>query len=115
MYAYAQASLLTYACWMLENERPYFDQTDKLQYPTEVWAAQELRKANVLRLAAAHAEGPLRSSYLARGDEFAERAWNDLMRFESRTVARTLALVMVEGLRDAYFRAHDIAAATLPP
>src|SRR5262249_30390675 len=57
-YAYAQASLLHYAAWMADNEVPYFDRPDQLAYPTETWAAQELRKGNALRLAAAHAEEP---------------------------------------------------------
>jgi len=105
-YTYAQASLLRYARWMAENEIPYFDQAEKMEFPTEVWAAQELRKANVIRLAAAHADEPLRSRLMRRGDELADRAWSDLYRFESRTVARTAAIVFVEGLRDCCFRLH---------
>jgi hypothetical protein len=104
MYAYARASLLAYAGWMLENERPYYDHPEKLEFPTETWAAQELRKANVLRLAAAHAEEPLRERLLRRGDELAERGWSDLLRFESRTVARAIAVMLQEGTRDAFFR-----------
>ena len=83
MYAYARASLLRYARWMVEHEVPYFDHPEKLEFPTETWAAQEFRKANVLRLAAAHADEPLRSDLLRRGDELAERAWNDLLQFET--------------------------------
>jgi hypothetical protein len=113
-YAYGRATLLAYARWMADHEVPYFDHAEQLEFPTEVWAAQELRKANVLRLAAAHADEPLRSRFLARGQELAERGWNDLLRFESRTVARTLAVVMVEGARDAYFRFHPVAAVPRP-
>src|SRR5207253_1959466 len=72
-YAYAQASLVTYAAWMADHEVPYFDQAEKLEFPTESWAAQELRKANVLRLAAAHADEPLRSRMVRRGTELADR------------------------------------------
>jgi hypothetical protein len=107
-YAYAQASLLAYARWMLEHERPYFDQVEKLEYPTETWAAQELRKANVLRAAAGHADEPLRSALLQCGAEFAERAWKDLLGFESRQVARAVALVLLEGTRDAYLRDRPV-------
>jgi hypothetical protein len=103
-YAYGRESLLNYATWMLENERPYFDHPDDLEYPTETWAAQDLRKANVLRLAAAHSDGPLRDRLLARGEELANRAWSDLSRFESRGVARALAIVMIEATRDDFFR-----------
>jgi hypothetical protein len=113
-YAYARASLLHYAAWMVENEVPYFDQREKLEFPTEVWAAQELRKANVMRLAAAHADEPLRSRLMRRGEELADRGWSDLMRFESRTVARALAIVMIEGLQDLAFRVQATPTAPRP-
>ena len=114
MYAYARAGLLGYARWMLANERPYFDRPGELEYPTETWAAQEFRKANVLRLAARHAEEPLRSRLLARGDELARRAWHDLERFSSRHVARAVAILMTEGMRDGYFRATVMDSAPAP-
>jgi hypothetical protein len=104
MFSYAQASLLAYARWMLENEVPYFDHPEKLQFPTETWGAQELRKANVFRLAAAQAEEPLRGQLLRRGNEFAERAWSDLLRFSTCTVARALAIVLTEGPCDVCLR-----------
>jgi hypothetical protein len=104
MYAYVRASLLLYAGWMLEHEVPYFNQAEKLEYPTETWAAQEFRKANVLRLAAMHAQEPLRQRLLDRGGELADRAWSDLLRFESRTTARAFAILLTEGPRDSFFR-----------
>jgi hypothetical protein len=114
MYAYAQTSLLNYARWMLEHEEPYFDHPEKLEYPTETWAAQEFRKANVFRLAARHADEPLREGLLRRGDEFAERAWHDLLRFPSCTTARPLTILMSEGTRDAFFRARPLEPAPAP-
>lgn len=108
--AYAQASLLHYAKWMLEHERPYFDQREKLEYPTEAWAAQEFRKANVLRSAARYAEGTLRSRLMERGHQLADRAWEDLFRFETRTYARALAIVMLEGWNDCDFRSRQTSS-----
>lgn len=113
-YAYGRASLLRYAEWMEQNERPYFDQVEKLEFPTETWAAQEMRKANVLRLAARHADEPLHSRLRRRGEEFAERAWSDLLRFESRTTARPLAIMMREGLADVCLRCHAPPPAPRP-
>jgi hypothetical protein len=107
MYSYTRASLLHYAQWMLREEKPYFDQVEKLEYPTEAWAAQEFRKANVFRRAARHAAEPLRTQFYDRGDWFASRAWQDLLRFETRTNARTLAIVMVEGLLDSALAVRD--------
>ncbi|MCI0641944.1 MAG: glycoside hydrolase family 127 protein [Gemmataceae bacterium] len=108
MYAYARASLLGYAQWMVDNEKPYFDQPEKLEYPTEAWAGQEFRKANVLRLAAAYADEPLRARLLRRGQELADRAWYDLERFATRYSARGIALVMAEGPLDAMSRVTEI-------
>jgi hypothetical protein len=114
MYAYGRASLLRYAAWMLEHEAPYFDRADQLEYPTETWAAQDLRKANVLRLAARHAGPALRDRLLRRATDLADRAWDDLSRFPSRTVTRSLALLMTEGLRDNYCRAVALPPAPAP-
>jgi hypothetical protein len=111
-YAYGQASLLHYARWMAQHERPYFDREEELEYPTATWAAQELRKANVLRIASRHAVDPERSEFLRRGDELGERAWKDLERFDNRFVARCLHIVMTEGAREAWFR--DGQPAPLP-
>jgi hypothetical protein len=104
MYAYARASLLRYATWMVDHEQPYFDQAEKLEFPTETWAAQELRKANVLRLAARYAQEPLRARLLERGAEFAERAWSDLLRFPSQDSARAIAILLSAGMQDEYLR-----------
>jgi hypothetical protein len=113
-YAYAQASLIHYARWMVDQERPFFDRRDEMEFPTETWAAQELRKANVLRLAAAHVKEPLSSQMLCRGAVLAERAWKDLLSFESCDVARCLVLLMQEGARDAYLRGRNPAPAPRP-
>lgn len=112
MYAYAQASLLHYAKWMLKHEKPYFDQVESLEFPTEAWAVQEFRKANVMRLAASHAEDDVRYSLMQRGEEFSDRAWQDLMRFETRTNARSLAIMMIEGMTDCRLRI-DVVKSTL--
>jgi hypothetical protein len=113
-HAYAQSCLLHYGRWMLGHERPYFDRAEELEYPTEAWAAQEFRKANALRLAARHAEPSLAERMLNRGDELAERAWRDLLEFETRTTARAMAVVLVEGLRDAQLRCRNISTSEAP-
>jgi hypothetical protein len=113
-YAYGRACLLHYAAWMAEHERPYFDRPEELEFPTETWAAQELRKANVLRYAAGHADEPLRGRLLARGTELADRAWSDLLRFESRGVARAVAILMREGTVDAAFRSGKMPSGPWP-
>ena len=104
-FDYARGSLLHYARWMLQNESPWLDRADELEYPNETWAAQEMRKANVLRWAARYADDvELRQQLLERGEKWADRAWADLHRFENRTVVRCVSVLMTEGARDAAFR-----------
>lgn len=106
-YAYAQASLIAYARWMADHERPYLDHPEHLQFPTEAWAAQDLRKANVLRLAAQYESDAVAADKMRRrGEELANRAWQDLQTFPTRQTARAVAIVMTEGSIDGYLRAN---------
>lgn len=107
MYAYARASLLHYAEWMVQHEQPYLDRPEALEYPTETWAAQELRKANVMRLAARFAEPPLREKCIERGRQLANRAWRDLLESSTFHYARPVAVALVEGANDAFFRTQN--------
>lgn len=103
-YEYAAASLAHFGKWMLDNEQPFFDTPEKLEFPTETWAAQELRKANVVRLAAKFCDEPERSRMQEFGEELADRAWRDLAGFETKHVARSLVLSLTEGARDCWLR-----------
>jgi hypothetical protein len=103
-YAYAQHALVQYARWMAEHERPYLDRPEELEYPTETWAAQDLRKANVLRYAARHVDPESAQVFLARAEQLSDRAWEDLLRFPTRHYTRPVAIAMREGAWDAWFR-----------
>jgi len=50
-FYYAQNTLLHYAQWMVEHEQPYLNTPEILEYPNHTWAAQDIRKANVLYMA----------------------------------------------------------------
>ena len=103
--AYARASLLAYARWMVAHERPYLDHPEQLQYPTETWAAQDLRKANVLRQAALYADNESEAERMSQcGAALADRAWNDLRQFSTRQTTRAVAIVMTEGAIDGSLR-----------
>ena len=108
MFDYACASLRHFASWMLVNEKPYYDQPEKLAFPTEAWAAHEFRKANVLRLAASFVSDAERLCWLNRGNELAERAWDDLMRCKSPYSARAMAIMLIEGHYDTYLRFGEV-------
>jgi hypothetical protein len=102
MYAYGTLSLLTYAAWMLVHERPYLDQAERLEFPTETWAAHDLRKANVMRLAAEHASEPARAQLQRRAGELSARAWGDLLGFSTWSATRPLAIILTEGAKETY-------------
>ena len=44
-YAYAERALLHYAQWIADNEYPYLDKPDILEFATETWIGQTYAKA----------------------------------------------------------------------
>ncbi|MCE9556463.1 MAG: glycoside hydrolase family 127 protein [Planctomycetes bacterium] len=108
---YAQQSILHYARWMAQNEQFVLDHPEKLEFPTETWAAQELRKGVVLWMAARLAEPAEREMLAERGRYFSDRAWNSLLGFATRAYTRPLALVLSQGYLEA---ALDSGSTPLP-
>lgn len=99
---YVRASLLHYARWMAEHESFYLDSPEQLEFPTETWAAQELRKGVVLWMAAVYTGGAERERFIERGGELLDGAWERLMQFDTRTCTRPLALVLQQGYLETY-------------
>ena len=99
-YEYARGALLAYATWMCAHERPYLETPEKLEYPTETWAAQDLRKAAVLEFAARHArdEGA-KACFLARAEGFVDYAVATLLASPTGTLTRPLALLLAYGFQ----------------
>jgi hypothetical protein len=92
---YARHSLLHYADWMIENEKPYLDAPEKLEFPNETWAAQELRKANVLLFASRYAMDLLQKGrYEKAARLFYGEGIKRLLRFETRFLTRPLVLLL---------------------
>jgi YetA-like protein len=98
MYAYARAALLHYARWMAEHEYPYLDHPEKLEYPTETWAAQDLRKSDAFEYAARHSDGEERDRFLERSEFFFRSSTATLATMPTRTLARPVVLMLVNGL-----------------
>jgi hypothetical protein len=113
VYAYARGSLLHYARWMAEHERPYLDKPEILEYPNETWAAQDMRKSEVFKYAARHASGPERSRFRERSDFFFRTSVDMLTAMPTRTLARPVVLLLSFGFMHAYFQKHadDVAPA----
>ena len=99
-YEYARAVLLRYARWMSTHERPYLDHPERLEYPTETWAAQDLRKAAVFEFAARHTqdEGDY-ASFLARADGFVDDALSTLAQMPTWRLVRPTVLLLAYGVQ----------------
>ena len=101
--SYVRAALLHYSEWMVANERFYLDEPEKLEYPTETWAAQELRKGTTLMMVARLARGPRAEALESKAQEILDRSWRTLLSFESRDFTRPLALVLQQGYLETFF------------
>jgi hypothetical protein len=108
MYAYARGTLAHYGRWMTQHERPTLSCPEELEYPTEAWAAQDFRKANVLRIAAScEDDTPAADAMRAAADRLSDAAWTDLYSFgRQHLTARCLSILMTEGQRDLFHRTN---------
>ncbi len=102
-YAYARLCLLHYARYMAEHERPILSQPEKLQYPTETWDAQDLRKVEVFQFAARHATGAERERFLERAAWFFEYCVNALDSSPTKSLCRPVVLCMKYGWSRAWW------------
>ena len=100
-YAYGREALLHYVRWMAEHEYPYLDRPERLEYPTETWAAQDMRKREVFTLAAEHATGPERERFINRAAFFFDYSLSTLLATDARTLTRPLVLLLSNGFRHA--------------
>lgn len=115
-YAYARAVLLTYAQWMWAHERPYLDTPERLEHPTETWAAQDIRKAAVFEFAARHADDdPWRGRFLVMADRFADYAVATLQASPTGRLVRPLVLLLAYGFQRPMRPLPAAAATALPP
>lgn len=115
-YYFARDSLLHYARWVHENEVPYKEVLHKVEYPTETWSAQDIRKACVLNLAASHAStAETRHAWRDKARFFYQRCLDDLRSFPTAFLTRPLVLLAVYGTQQGYFEFHpDEAVPSLP-
>jgi len=114
LYAYSRASLLHYARWMVEHEHPYLEKPEKLEFKTETWAAQDIRKSDVFLAAALHAEGPERVRFLERARFFHEYSTSTLSGMPTRALARPVVVLLTSGALLAWFDRQPRAAEPAP-
>jgi hypothetical protein len=92
-FLYARDALLHYADWMLEHEAPYLDRPDILEFPNFTWAAQDLRKANVL-FEAAHWAPDGAAAYAGKARAFVRYVAGALAEEASCSYTRIQALLL---------------------
>ena len=114
MYAYARIALLHYARWMARHEYPYLDKPEILEFPTETWAAQDIRKSDVFGYAALHASGEERARFVERAEFFFRHSVTSLQSMESCTRARPVVILLTSGTMYPWLRKNPDAAAPLP-
>ncbi|GAK51416.1 hypothetical protein GobsU_32934 [Candidatus Moduliflexus flocculans] len=111
-YYYVRDSLLHYADWMRVNEVPITSVFDKVEYPTETWPAQDMRKSAVFFFAAKYAPASQRQGFLDKAEYFFQKSFADLLTFKTCDVTRALVIVMSATPMRAYFYRHPDEAAT---
>ena len=103
LFYYARDSLLHYADWMLKNEVPFKEVLHKVEYPTETWPAQDIRKSHVFYLAAKFGDPEIRIGYREKARFFFDRCLTDVLDFDTAYLTRPMVLLTVYGYVQAYF------------
>jgi hypothetical protein len=114
MYAYARASLIHYARWMLDHEVPYKSVLHKVEIPTETWPAQDIRKATVFHWAAKHSSGPRREQFRRKASFFFNASVTDLLSFPTHRLTRPIVILLGHTYIHAYCLVRDEGAAPEP-
>lgn len=100
---------------MAAHEVPYLSRPERLEYPTETWAAQDVRKSHVFDVAATHADGPERARFRERAEFFFRTSIDELTGSKTRTLARPVVILMQCSHVRAYFAARPDEGAPSAP
>ena len=115
MYSYAKLTLLRYADWMAEHEYPFLDKPEKLEFPTETWAAQDMRKVEVFQWAARHASEQQKQTFLEKASFFFKESVRQLNEFETKGLCRPIALLLSNGYSHDFFSSGQLEKMTPSP
>lgn len=98
LFVHARASLLAYATWMTENEYPYLDKPEILEYPNETWVAQDLRKSAVLYKAASYAvDEKQQENFMNKAHFFFLYVQRELPKHPTSSFTRPVVLMLQNG------------------
>lgn len=107
-WEYARQSLIHYAKWMAKNEQLYLNTPEKLEFPNETWAAQDIRKCNIFIYAAKYSEEKLGKLLLEKAEFFYKEALRQVFKFNSIILTRPIALMMQNSMIYSYWKAYLI-------
>lgn len=107
-FCYARDALLHYARWMLENEFPYLDKSEELEYPNETWSGQDLRKSCVFYFAAKYSADDDQKAFLKKAGYFYEDAMKRLKGFKTSSLTRPIVLILQNGPMHGYFQVNSL-------
>ncbi len=94
-FHYARDSLLHYANWMTKHEQPYLNTPEVLEYPNHTWAAQDIRKANVLYMASYFTRNQaIKDKYKKKADELYHYVVTTFEHEPTRSFTRILSILM---------------------
>ena len=94
-FQYARNVLLHYSQWMSNNETPYLDKPEILEYPNHTWAAQDIRKANVFYTASHFATNKAQQAlFYKKGDHFYDYVTRTLEAEPTKYFSRILSILM---------------------
>ena len=82
-----------YSRWMLDHENITLDQDCKLDYPTDTWLLQDLRKVHLLTTAAV-TDPKKEADYLAKANQLYKRLLDRIEHSSERFYTRSQALLM---------------------
>ncbi len=97
-FEYARQVLVNYALWMAENEYPYLEKPEILEFPNETWAAQDVRKADIFAIASEYVSGDFIDLLKERSHFFFKHAIEELDSFETRFYTRPMVLLLTNGM-----------------
>ncbi|MCP3895563.1 MAG: hypothetical protein GY706_13190, partial [Bacteroides sp.] len=103
VFFYARDSLLHYAQWMATYEVPYKDVLHKVLIPTETWPAHDIRKCQIMHVAAKYGPEQHQQSYTLKAADFFTSCLNDLLSFKTAFLTRPLVILCVYGFVHEYF------------
>ena len=100
-FEFARRAFLLYIDWMSNNELPYLEQKEKLEFPNSTWTAQDIRKS-FLFFAGNYFD--VENDYIDKGNEFYHYVSNQLKHDNDSGCTRILAILMQNYLAKFFFQ-----------